>query len=211
MQESAWSTASLTDCVENLSSYTLTTEEHQLLGLGLAFALPPRPETCADVITAIQHLESYARDIAPELRTLKGFVLTGLQHLNKAGAGLPRRLRVALQSLRTNSSVIILKADKGNRVVVMDKSHYLSKAFEMLADTNVYELLRKNPIESEQASYNNEVRRIYESMPAGSAPYRFIAYLPTLAHLYLNPKIHKDPVSFRPIVSQAQSFTKPLS
>merc|ERR1712055_966654 len=110
MQESAWSTASLTDCVENLSSYTLTTEEHQLLGLGLAFALPPRPETCADVITAIQHLESYARDIAPELRTLKGFVLTGLQHLNKAGAGLPRRLRVALQSLRTNSSVIILKA-----------------------------------------------------------------------------------------------------
>ena len=48
-------------------------------------------------------------------------------------------------------------------------------------------------------------------MPAGSAPYRFIAYLPTLAHLYLNPKIHKDPVSFRPIVSQAQSFTKPLS
>ena len=134
-----------------------------------------------------------------------------MQHLNKAGAGLPRRLRVALQSLRTNSSVIILKADKGNRVVVMDKSHYLSEAFEMLADTNVYELLRKNPIESEQASYNNEVRRIYESMPAGTAPYRFIAYLPTLAHLYLNPKIHKDPVSFRPIVSQAQSFTKPLS
>ena len=53
-----------------------------------------------------------------------------------------------------------LKADKGNKVVVMDKSHYLSKAFEMLADTNVYEKLRKNPIESEQASYNNEVNRI---------------------------------------------------
>ena len=48
-------------------------------------------------------------------------------------------------------------------------------------------------------------------MPAGVAPKRFLAYLPTLAHLYLNPKIHKNPVSFRPIISQSQSYSKPLS
>ena len=209
--QSSWNTASLHDCVQNNSSHVLTSDEHTLLGLGLAFSLPPKPETYTDLITSIQHLESYARNLVPELRTLKGCVLTALHQLNNKGAGLPRRLNKALQSLKGNAQLMILRADKGNMVVVMDKDKYLSAAEEMLSDTNVYARLRRNPMETEQAKYNNEVNRIFESMPIGAAPPRYLAYLPTLPHLYVTPKIHKDPIKYRPIVSQARAFTTPLA
>ena len=210
--QSTWNTAALPDCVKNLSSHTLTPDERSLLGLGLSFALPPRPETYTDLITSIMQLESYARELVPELRTLKGCVLSALQDLDKKlGVGLPRRFHIALQSLRRNSSIIILKADKGNMVTIMDKGDYRNAAYDMLSDSNIYQQLRKNPTESEQAAYNKEIGRIYESMPIGCVPHCFNAYLPTLAHLYLNPKLHKDPISYRPIVSQAQAFTTPLA
>ena len=48
-------------------------------------------------------------------------------------------------------------------------------------------------------------------MPTGAAPPRYLAYLPTLPHLYVTPKIHKDPIKYRPIVSQARAFTTPLA
>ena len=99
--------------------------------------------------------------------------------------GYPWQLCNALQSLKRNDQIIILKADKGNMVVIMDKANYLSAAHEMLSDTNVYDRLRKNPIVTEQSNYNKEVKRIFESMPIGAVPSRFNAYLPTLAHLYI--------------------------
>ena len=66
-------------------------------------------------------------------------------------------------------------------------------------------------METEQAKYNNEVNRIFDSMPTGAAPPRYLAYLPTLPHFYITPKIHKDPIKYRPIVSQARAFTTPLA
>ena len=50
--DSPWGRASLLDCVTNLSSHTLSPAQHQVLGFGLAFALPlsscpqPPPELC---------------------------------------------------------------------------------------------------------------------------------------------------------------------
>ena len=106
---------------------------------------------------------------------------------------------------------MILKADKGNQIVLLDKLTYLSQGERMLSDKNIYELLRKNPIQDEQALYNKEVSRIFAKMPAKHAPKRFLAYLPKLAYFYLRVKIHKNPIKYRPIVSQRQSMTTNLS
>ena len=131
-ESSSWSTASLLDCVVNLSTYTLSVHEHQLLGLGLAFSLPPRAETVTDILASLQDLQSRAKDIAPELQTIKGFALTGLNELVKPIGGLPRRLYMAKQSLQRNPDIIILKADKGNKVCVLDKKDYIKNGEEML-------------------------------------------------------------------------------
>ena len=159
-ESSSWSTASLLDCVVNLSTYTLSVHEHQLLGLGLAFSLPPRAETVTDILASLQDLQSRAKDIAPELQTIKGFALTGLNELVKPIGVLPRRLYMAKQSLQRNPDIIILKADKGNKVCVLDKKDYIKNGEEMLSDTNVYEQLNKNPIRTEQKSFNKRLDSI---------------------------------------------------
>ena len=103
-----------------------------------------------------------------------------------------------------------MKADKGARIVLLDKETYITSGEEMLADTNVYERLNKNPLRSEQQSFNKELTRIFKRMKV-LLPLRFKAYLPTLPFMKFSPKIHKPNLCFRPIVSQSQAFQKPLA
>ena len=51
----------------------------------------------------------------------------------------------ALNCLRNDASIHILKADKGNATVVMDRSEYDQKIKDIL-DTDTYTNLKKNPI-----------------------------------------------------------------
>ena len=111
IDESPWGNAALLDCVSNLSSHALTDYQHQLLGLGYSFALPPRSDTCTDFLVNLNNLQSYATDIRPELQTLRGLGLSYLQHLESNVTGLPRRFIIALKELKRNDDIICLKAD----------------------------------------------------------------------------------------------------
>ena len=210
--KSLWANASLTDCVVNLSDHQLTDNELQVLGLGMSFALPPRPETCTmSVLAALQDLESTAKEIAPELRTIKGFAITCLNDLSKSNGELPQRLHSAKKGLQYNKNIIIVKADKGSKIVVLNKQDYISAGEAMLADTNVYEKLNVNPLRTESANFNTELDRIFGYMQGKKAPKRFKSRLPKLPFLKLGPKIHKPGNTFRPKVSQSKSFQKPLA
>ncbi len=56
--------------------------------------------------------------------------------------------RQALQTLQDNKDIMILPADKGRAVVVLDKSEYQQKAQALLNDTNTYKKLSKDPTNS---------------------------------------------------------------
>ena len=150
--------------MSNRSTYTLTESQHQVLGFGLAFSLPPRTDACTEFLVSLNHLEKYASDIKDELRTLRGLGLAFLEHLEPHVSGLPKRFITALQELKRNPKIIILPADKGNTAVVLDKETYLATGEEMLSDTNVYEPLTTDPLKTEQASFNAEIKDIYDSM-----------------------------------------------
>ncbi len=160
---------------------------------------------------ALQHLESTARDIAPELKTIKGFAITCLNDLGKNRCGLPQQPHSAKQGLQNNKDIIILKADKGSKIVMLNKEAYISAGEDMLADANVYDRLTINPLSTESAKFNSKLDDIFKDMPAGKTPTRFRSWLPNLPFLKLNPKIHKPGLPFRPIVSQSKSFQKPLA
>ena len=96
-------------------------------------------------------------------------------------------------------------------MVVLDKAFYLSMGEQMLSDTTVYEPLTKNPLKDEQAYFNRKMEDVFISMGLTKTAWRFKTRVPSLPYFYILPKIHKTPLSFRPIVSQSQSFTKGLS
>lgn len=55
---------------------------------------------------------------------------------------------------------IVLKADKGNKTVIMEKSEYSSKMLALLNDNKTYKLVNRDPTTSIQTT-NNELARTW--------------------------------------------------
>ena len=51
----------------------------------------------------------------------------------------------ALTELKQGTSRVVLTVNKGVAMVVMDKQDYTNKAHSLLADTNTYRILNKDP------------------------------------------------------------------
>ena len=113
----------------------------------------------------------------------------------------------AIQELKRDKERVILTADKGVSMVVMDKEDYIKKSEELLHQPTYKELpsdptmKHKNrlisilkTIRSEAGIDNTTYKRLYPT-GAGSPKY------------YGLPKIHKTGVPLRPIISNRSSAT----
>ena len=112
-----------------------------------------------------------------------------------------------MEELKRDKTRMILTADKGVPIVVLDKEEYIKKADELLSQssyknistdpTNKYKnelitLLKK--IKTEGGMDDTTYRRLY---PTGASPPKF----------YRLPKVHKSGMPLRPIVSSIGSVT----
>ena len=120
---------------------------------------------------------------------------------------LTRQEMLGLAQLKKNKDRVILTADKGVAMVVMDREYYITKA-ETLFSQPAYRLLPRYPTNQIKAKLITERRRIkknnnleegmYKAMyPTGCVPHKF----------YGLPKIHKTGNPLRPIVSSRGSVT----
>ena len=114
---------------------------------------------------------------------------------------------MGLTQLKKDQGRVILTADKGVALVVMDKEDYISKAQELLSQP-AYKEIPKDPTNKIKAQLITKLRRIkkdrnldegmYKAMyPTGCVPTKF----------YGLPKIHKTGNPLRPIVSSRGSGT----
>ena len=112
-----------------------------------------------------------------------------------------------MAQLKKDKDRVILTADKGVALAVMDKEEYISKAQELLSQP-VYKGTPKDPTNKIKAQLITKLRRIkkdsnldegtYSAMyPTGCVPLEF----------YGLPKIHKTGNPLRPIVSNRGSVT----
>ena len=113
---------------------------------------------------------------------------------------------IALKQLKSDKSHMVLTADKGVVLVVIDTVDYIKKAKEILEDTNTYRVIHTDPTSRFKNKLINILRRIktatgmqdniYKKMyPTGASPPKF----------YGLPKIHKKNIPLRPIVSSIGS------
>jgi len=115
--------------------------------------------------------------------------------------------RAALKTLKDNTLLTILPADKGNAMVVLNTSDYKQKISSLLEDS-AYRKLAKDPTNAieqkttlllKKSSLTEETHR--QLCPAGSRPPR----------MYRLPKIHKEGIPLRPIVGNIGAPTYQLS
>ena len=117
-----------------------------------------------------------------------------------------------LKELRLDRSIVILKADKGNCVVLLRKSDYNNDLETMLQDDSKFRVLKEDPtIKRENKLIQHLLKlkkdgditeQFYKKVrPNGSQPSR----------LYGLPKVHKNNHPLRPICSSVNAYNYKLA
>ena len=189
--------------VINLSHRQLTSVEEEVLALGLSFAMAPRSIPLEDIIAATEATaHTLDRNTAVTLRTS---IAEALRRTKPPKPNMSYRQRSAVHALRDDPNIVIVPADKGKATVVMDRQDYDTKMKAVLQDGK-YQTLRRDPtvkVENRIASTLKSLRN------NGHIDDKLCDYLmpryTTSPQMYGLPKIHKEDIPMRPIVSTINS------
>ena len=120
----------------------------------------------------------------------------------------------ALKELRSDTSIKIMKADKGNAAVVMDSQEYEYNLLSSLNNRDVYQILPDgdNSIVSIEKQVNKLLWRFAEENKiTGPTYYQLKCDKSVTPKIYGLPKLHKTEIPLRPIVSFIGALTYCLS
>ena len=116
--------------VINLSSKPLTPAQRSLLAKGPNFVVTPKHPPNLEYITAIEAAcTKLSQQDAEELRADINWVLRA-SHPPKPN--LTKAQNLAIRELKRGRDQIVLTADKGVAMVIMDRQDYISKANNLL-------------------------------------------------------------------------------
>ena len=210
----------------NLSSYQLTENEQFVLGHGLKYSVPPLFIDETEVLTEFELLfnELHHNFVATSEESvislkskLAGYAYTYSEtDVRKLSSNFHKEHFKALKSLRSNGNIVITKPDKGNSVCILDRNVYYDKMKNVLNDQSKF--LKLGPVNKYDKTALHEKKfcevilkftknnmlpkDIAKSIrPVGSQRPR----------LYGLPKIHKDGVPLRPVLSAIGSPQYPVA
>ena len=164
--------------VINLSSKPLTPAQRSALAKGPNFAVSPKHPPNLEYITAIEAAcTTLSQQDAEELTAEINRVLRSSQPLKP---NLIKAQNIALRELKRDRDRIVLTADKGVAMVIMDREDYINKANNLL-NQNTYRSIPRDPTNSIKNKLISILKRVknqtgldsntYKSMyPTGCVP-----------------------------------------
>ena len=136
--------------IHNFSNYTLTPKEKSLLVKGLNYSINPGKLNYGDYCAEFEQLfvdvrnhaglSHYNLDIVRS--KFKDLALSSFNEHNKNPnkfSNLNKNEFDCLKNLANNNDIIIQKSDKGNAIVILNRSDYVERINEMLSDTSKFE------------------------------------------------------------------------
>ena len=124
------------------SSRQLTHIETDLLAKGLNFSITSKTLPNKDIIATV---EDAAKDLEKEeADTIRAKVSLTLQNSKPPKDNLSKDERKALKELQSDTSIVILPADKGRSTVILNREDYLEKCMDHI-NNGPYQLLKKDP------------------------------------------------------------------
>ena len=108
--------------------------------------------------------------------------------------------------------MVIRPADKGSYVVVLDRLDYIQKMTTLLNNRDTYQVMDQDPTRRMQNEMNKMLKQYKEHEHLGKTLYESLRCTNgIIPRIYGNPKIHKEGLPLRPIVSFYTSPTYQLS
>jgi len=110
-----------------------------------------------------------------------------------------------LKKLGENKNIIITKADKGGKIVIMNKDDYNKKMYDIISDTTKFSevnLPASKIIFKEQDKVNNYLRKLKSCGKISDDKYKYLyASGSSLGSIYGLPKLHKKNIPCRPVLA----------
>lgn len=130
----------------------------------------------------------------------------------KISHNLSKQEAKALWKLRKNKSIIFKKGDKSSGIVIMNRNDYETKITEMLNDKNVYTKTNLNDTEIVKRQADEIMQSLMSHALISEKQYRYLTNFTVRCPLFYGiPKVHKEGIPLRPIVSQTNGPTAMLS
>ena len=131
---------------------------------------------------------------------------------NKTKQNISKIERAALNSLKSDKNILIMKADKGGSVCVVNTNSYKEKMLDMLSDSKTYTITDNVDLKQSKEEVDKLFNFLYHQGFISKRQHRhFLQNRAKLPVLYGLPKIHKLNWPLRPICSQIDSPTYKLS
>ena len=199
--------------VKNLSSKKISSSQRQVLQKGLNFAVTPNSAPYADILASVEKgLKSVKNQAKVQLARCK--VTQILKNSKVPPKNLSSEESRALKELQLDTSIKIMKSDKGNATVILDSHVYEKKMLKLLQNSQIYQCLpfSPNPIVATQKEVNKLVWQFAKEHKISIPVYHHLKCDKGVTpKIYGLPKIHKEAVPLRPIVSFIGSPTYRLS
>ena len=189
----------------NMSKIPLTEAQEKLLTHGPNFAITPRCPPIGEYIAAVE--QTCQNLVQGEAEELRAEVKAVLKKIHSPKPNITKEEQKALKELKKDTNRVILTADKGTCLVVMDKEEYISKAQELLKE-ETYRILPEDPPSKQKNKLIQLLKKIKTEGGINEENYKKM--YPTgagITKFYGLPKVHKAGVPLRPIVSSRGSVT----
>lgn len=196
----------------NLSNSVVPKKVQLLLQLGDRFNLPliDKKSTAFEFLKCVEkNIEKKNIEIRSSVRGEATKIIRNMCWSNKKSQ-MNRTLidwfLCTREFLNEHNDVLITRADKGSITVALNKNEYINKMNIMLADTQTYSVIEKNPIKKITDNLRQLLFRWKQNNYINEVVYRQLLITDGLIpRAYGLPKIHKDGVPLRLIVSSVNS------
>ena len=194
----------------NLSNTNFNQSEITLLNKGIKynFHVPPDTNTLESLTVECENIisksnETYKKD------TLRSRCVTCLNdfYKNNPRAAPSDELRT-LKSIKAKiheNNLVLSKADKGNCLVILERSDYIDKVGSFLS-TDEFTQIQSNPTDKFVQIFKNTLKQVNETLIFfNTNKFKLTPINPSTPLLYGLPKIHKPDIPIRPVVSYCGS------
>ena len=188
---------------ENLSVLMRSTDTLYLTGFPLTnFVLLP----LGNATFAILKTEKEEAD------TIRTKVSLTLQNSKPPKDNLSKDEWKAVKELQSDTSIVILPADKGSFIVILNREDYLEKCINHISN-GTYQLLKKDPTTKVKTKTLKQLKVLKDNDFINNKLYYYLKPTdsPPAPRFYGQPKIHKPGVLMRPIVSCSGSLLHNLT
>lgn len=199
--------------IKNLTDIEIPNDIADILMLGPNFAIDikddkniPTDTIISNIEVGINHLPNYKKD---QIRAKTCNILTNFKQKiknNKQQTSINKKLIKTQHYLKQHPNIKILKADKTNKTVIMNSVDYENKMNDILNDKKTYKLVKLDPTNTYQKKNNDLIKSWqHNDYISPSLAKSLITHNAVPPKIYGLPKLHKENISLRPIVSCIQS------